>query len=255
MDQGMGDIDRFSPVPAYRQIADALRGQISTGEVSPGEKLPSERELCERYDVDRGVVRRALGLLQAWGLIATEHGRGAFVRVRPPLRRIARNRAQATRGRRWRGFYADVEDAGLAPNVSTEIRRQGAPKEIAERLGVPEGSEVVVRTRVMGAGGDALLLSTSYFPDNVVQRAPRLEEADTGPGGMFTLLEEAGYELHQEEAVSARMPLPEEARALQIGPGTPVMRILRRIFDQDGEPLEMCEMLLAGDRYELVYNL
>jgi DNA-binding GntR family transcriptional regulator len=33
------------------------------------------------------------------------------------------------------------------------------------------------------------------------------------------------------------------------------MRILRRIFDQNGEPLEVCEMLLAADRYELVYNL
>jgi GntR family transcriptional regulator len=113
----MGDIDRFSPVPAYRQIADVLRGQISAGAVSPGEKLPSERELCERYDVDRGVVRRALALLQAWGLVVTEHGRGAFVRVQPPLRRVARNRAEATRGRRWRGFYADVEDAGLAPTA------------------------------------------------------------------------------------------------------------------------------------------
>jgi len=57
----------------------------------------------------------------------------------------------------------------------------------------------------MGAGGETLLLSTSYFPDNVVERAPRLQEADTGPGGMFTLLENAGYELHQVEAVSARM--------------------------------------------------
>src|SRR5882724_10207848 len=139
MDQGMGDIDRFSPVPAYRQIADALRSQISAEEVSPGEKLPSERELCERYDVDRGVVRRALALLQAWGLVVTEHGRGAFVRVHPALRRLARNRVEATRGRQWRGFYADVEDAGLTPNVSTEIRRQEAPKAIAEQLGVPEG--------------------------------------------------------------------------------------------------------------------
>ncbi len=64
----MGVIDRFSQVPAYRQIADLLRGRISTGEVKPGEKLPSERELCERYDVDRGVVRRTLALLQVWGL-------------------------------------------------------------------------------------------------------------------------------------------------------------------------------------------
>jgi GntR family transcriptional regulator len=70
----MGDIDRFSPVPAYRQIADVLRGQIASGAVSHGEKLPSERELCERYDVDRGVVRRALALLQASGLVVTSTG-------------------------------------------------------------------------------------------------------------------------------------------------------------------------------------
>jgi GntR family transcriptional regulator len=178
MDQGMGDIDRFSPVPAYRQIADVLRGQISAGAVSPGEKLPSERELCERYDVDRGVVRRALALLQAWGLVVTEHGRGAFVRVQPPLRRVARNRAEATRGRRWRGFYADVEDAGLAPNVSTEIRRQGAPKEIADRLGVPDGSEVVVRARVMGAGGETLLLSTRHEAHPAALHARRDAEGD-----------------------------------------------------------------------------
>ena len=127
--------------------------------------------------------------------------------------------------------------------------------EIAQELGVPPGSEVLVRARVMGAGAEPLLLSTSYFPPNVVERAPRLKEADTGPGGMFTLLENAGYELRQEEAVSARMPLPEEATALRIGPGTPVVRILRRIFDQNGEPLEACEMILAADRYELVYDL
>jgi GntR family transcriptional regulator len=54
----MGPIDRFSPVPAYRQIADVLRARISAGEVTPGERLPSERELCETYDVDRGVVPR-----------------------------------------------------------------------------------------------------------------------------------------------------------------------------------------------------
>ena len=137
--QCLGPIDRFSPVPAYRQIADVLRGQISAGEVKPGEKLPSERELCETYDVDRGVVRRALALLQAWGLVVTEHGRGAFVRVHPALRRLARNRVEATRGRRWRGFYADVEDAGLVPNVSTEIRRQEAPKEIASNWACRRG--------------------------------------------------------------------------------------------------------------------
>src|SRR3979411_2281497 len=102
----MGVIDRFSPVPAYRQIADALREQISAKEVKAGQKLPSEREWWEMYGGGRGVVRRALALLQAWGLVVTEHGRGAFVRARPPLRGIARNRAEATRARAWRGVYS-----------------------------------------------------------------------------------------------------------------------------------------------------
>src|SRR5436853_7555338 len=100
----MGPIDRFSPVPAYRQIADVLREQISAGEVTPGEKLPSERELCETYDVDRGAVRRALALLQAWGLIVTEHGRGAFVRMHSALRRFARNPLVTSKRPPWRGF-------------------------------------------------------------------------------------------------------------------------------------------------------
>lgn len=251
----MPPIDRLSPVPAYRQIADELRAAITGGELAPGAKLPSERQLGETYEVDRGVVRRALALLQAWGLVVTQHGRGAFVRARPPLRRVARNRLAATKGRRWRGFGADVEDAGLTPEVTTDIRRQPVPDEIAERLQLPSGSEVVVRDRRMGAEGQTLMLSTSYFPAPLVERVPQVEQPDTGPGGVFTLLEEAGFALRQEEAVSARMPMPEESSALQLGPGTPVIRILRTIYDQDDHPVEACDMLLAADRYELIYHL
>ncbi|MGH8897204.1 MAG: GntR family transcriptional regulator [Egibacteraceae bacterium] len=253
----MPPIDRLSPVPAYRQIADELRVAISGGELAPGAKLPSERELGETYAVDRGVVRRALALLQAWGLVVTQHGRGAFVRarLRPPLRRVARNRLATTEGRSWRAFGADVEDGGLTPQVTTEIRRQPVPDEVAERLELPYGSEVVVRARRMGAGGQTLMLATSYFPAPIVERVPRLEQLDTGPGGAFTLLEEAGFALRQEEAVSARMPMPEEASALQLGPGTPVIRILRTIYDQNDQPVEACDMLLAADRNELIYHL
>lgn len=251
----MAQIDRLSPVPAYRQIADQLRAAIAAGELPAGAKLPSERELGDSYRVERGVVRQALATLQAWGLIVTQHGRGTFVRKRPPVRRLARNRLEQTRGRQWRGFYADLEDAGLSPQVATEIRRQTVPAEIAERLGVPPGSQVVVRARVMGTEDEPLLLSTSYFPLHVVEKAPRLEQLDTGPGGMFTLLEDAGFKLRQEEAVSAHMPLPEEASALRLGPGTPVMRIVRTIYDQNDHPVEICDMLLAADRQELIYHL
>lgn len=51
---------------------------LSSG-LSPGERLPPERELCERLGVSRTVVREALNLLEARGLVSIEHGRGAVV--------------------------------------------------------------------------------------------------------------------------------------------------------------------------------
>lgn len=52
---------------------------ISTGETSEGQRLPTERELVDRLEVSRTVVREALNLLEARGVIKIEHGRGAVV--------------------------------------------------------------------------------------------------------------------------------------------------------------------------------
>src|SRR3712207_5913957 len=51
---------------------------VSSG-LSPGERLPPERELVGLLGVSRTVVRKALNLLEARGLISIEHGRGAVV--------------------------------------------------------------------------------------------------------------------------------------------------------------------------------
>lgn len=51
---------------------------VSSG-LAPGDRLPPERELCARLGVSRTVVREALNLLEARGLISIEHGRGAVV--------------------------------------------------------------------------------------------------------------------------------------------------------------------------------
>ena len=52
---------------------------VISGGLDPGERLPPERELCSRLGVSRTVVREALNLLEARGLISIEHGRGAVV--------------------------------------------------------------------------------------------------------------------------------------------------------------------------------
>jgi GntR family transcriptional regulator len=44
------------------------------------------------YGVARMTARNALRLLQDEGLITAEHGRGVYVRARPPVRRLASDR-------------------------------------------------------------------------------------------------------------------------------------------------------------------
>lgn len=52
---------------------------VISGGLSPGDRLPPERELCGRLGVSRTVVREALNLVEARGLVSIEHGRGAVV--------------------------------------------------------------------------------------------------------------------------------------------------------------------------------
>ena len=51
------------------------------------------------------------------------------------------------------------------------------------------------------------------------------------------------------------MPLPEEAVALRLAAGVPLIRVVRTAFDDQDAALEVCDTLMAGDRYELTYDI
>jgi GntR family transcriptional regulator len=249
-------VDRSSDRPVYRQIADQLRNAITRGEFTPGAKLPSERVLMDRYQTSRVTVRQAIAVLGAEGLIDVEHGRGVFVRSRPPLRRLGRERL----GRREReagkgAFLSDAMAAGREASAEVEVARGVAPPEVAERLHLSQGDQVLIRRRRMLADGKPVQLATSYLPLQLVE-GTQIEQADTGTGGTYARLEELGHRLGRfQEDLSARMPLPDEARALRLGAGVPVIRVVRTAFDEQGAPVEVNEMVLAADRYELTYML
>ena len=80
-------IDPASDRAVYKQIADHLREAIARSRLPEGEQLPSEAQLMEHYSVARMTIRNALRVLQDEGLTNAEHGRGVYVRARPPVRR------------------------------------------------------------------------------------------------------------------------------------------------------------------------
>lgn len=250
-------IDRTSDRPAYRQIADRLRSAILSGDLAPGQPCPSERSLIEEYGAARGTVRQALALLRAEGLIEIEHGRGAFVRQRPPIRRLSHDRfARRHREAGRAAFLAEAAAEGRSPEVEVlEVGAARAPEEAATRLIIPAGAKVLTRQRRYLVDGEPVEIATSWLPWELVEGTPICEE-DPGPGGIYARLEDLGHELARfTEEVTARMPLPDEARALGIGPGVPVFRLMRTAFGKDDRALEVCDTVMAADRYVLSYEL
>jgi len=60
------------------KVARSLRMAIQTGQLEPGERLVEE-EIAKQLGVSRVPVREAIHVLEADGLLVTEHGRGASV--------------------------------------------------------------------------------------------------------------------------------------------------------------------------------
>ncbi|MEE2879341.1 MAG: FadR/GntR family transcriptional regulator [Pseudomonadota bacterium] len=63
----------------YQNIADQIRGMISSGAYPPGNRLPGERELAEKFGVSRVIIREAEIALEALGYIEIRVGSGAYV--------------------------------------------------------------------------------------------------------------------------------------------------------------------------------
>jgi DNA-binding transcriptional MocR family regulator len=77
---------RSRPGPRYRGIADTIAEAIADGTLKPDEKLPPMRDLAWALGVTTGTVARAYGLGVSRGELASEVGRGTYVRGGGALR-------------------------------------------------------------------------------------------------------------------------------------------------------------------------
>jgi len=249
-------IDPTSDRAVYQQIADHLREAIRGGKYAAGDRLPSESELVSSYGVSRVTARRALAVLAGEGLTYSEHGRGVFVRARPPVRRLASDRfARRHRQQGKAAFVVEMENAGLKYEVEPlMIGRGPATPEAAERLGLRDGDEVVIRRRRYLAEGHPLEIATSYIPLDIAS-GTAIEQWNTGPGGIYARIEEGGHRLVRfTEEIVVRPGANSELNALSLSVGSPVIRILRTAHARD-RAVEVCETIMNPAAFELSYEL
>ncbi|NUH36256.1 GntR family transcriptional regulator [Streptomyces samsunensis] len=251
----LGVLDPTSDRAVFRQIADALREAIDKGRFREGDKLPSETELVDHFGVSRMTVRNALSLLQQEGLALSEHGKGVFVRPRPPVRRLASDRfARRHRDQGKAAFTVEAEAAGSRPEVDNlEVKEERPSQDISARLGSPR--KVLARRRRYLLDGRPVEFATSYLSLDLARNTP-IAQPNPGPGGIYARLEEMGHRLdHFDEEIRARMPSPAEVRTLQLASGVPVIHLVRTAYDSEGRAVEVCDTVMAADAYVLAYQL
>lgn len=79
----MSSFSAVTVVRPYEQIVRQIQGAIRDNALSEGDRLPTERELAETFGVSRSVVREAIKVLSAQGMVESRQGSGLYVRNRP----------------------------------------------------------------------------------------------------------------------------------------------------------------------------
>jgi multiple sugar transport system substrate-binding protein len=72
-------IDPTQPIPLYFQLKTVLLEEILSGVYGRDGQLPTEHQLCDRYEISRTPVSRALSELAEEGVILRHRRRGTFV--------------------------------------------------------------------------------------------------------------------------------------------------------------------------------
>ena len=255
----------IKPMPGegfpYQRVTDGVRRDIESGRIAAGEQIPSENDLADAYGVSRNVARRALAILRAEGLITTGQGRRAIVRPRGHVGiTVTGSNYRRHRGLGLPGFNAQALEQGQRPRQEIrEVACIPAPAEVAARLDIDEGSDVIVRRLTFWLEDMPVALHDGYFPADLVA-GTAIEQPHKIRGGAHTVIEDSAGPIRRHIArsvdeISGRMPTPGEARELKLPPGVPVFRILRTIYDSEGRPLEVQDSVAAADRHQFRYEV
>jgi len=234
-------IVRESKLPIYQQLYEILRGKIVRGEWQPGTLLPSETELIEQYSVSRVTARQALDALVQEGLIHRQRGRGSFV-SHPTVEQALTRLISFTDDMRQRGFTpgTNVLEAGL----------MAAPPDIAARLSIQPGEEMVRLVRLRLADGEPMSVEETHL---VHRYCPGLLELDYRSQPLREILERRygirwSRARQQMQAINAT---PEQARILSVKRGAALLYIERVSYSMEEIPVEFLRLYHRGDRYTL----
>lgn len=209
--------------------------------LAAGTPIPPERTLCERFEVSRVTLRRAVDELVRDGSLVRRQGSGTYIaepKIAQPLSTTS--------------FSEDMRRRGLAPSsrvLSFERRPAGA--RLARRLGISPAEAVAELVRLRLADGEPMALETVALPDALV---PDLDPDDLAARSLYAVLDQR-YGLRVvdvRQIIEPTVTSEEEAEALGVPVHAPALLVRTTSRDASGRVLESARSLFRGDRYAIV---
>ena len=230
----MSITERGENVLKYQIVIDDLRQAIKNGTYPAYSQLPSVSKLCEQYDVSKITINKALGELEAQGLISRRRGSGSFVKkgetssAAPDTNDIS---GQMT------GFLAEHQARG--ESVRTDVYDFSVvrpPHHVAEALDVDDDSFTYHVCRVRCANEKPRVIEYTYMPIDVVTDL-KLKNAQTS---IYSFIEkDLGLKIASaHRIIRAVMPSAEERKRLNVPEGEPLLEVEQVGYLDDGRPFE-----------------
>jgi GntR family transcriptional regulator len=251
--------------PMYRTIAQDLLEKIQSGAVRPGDQLPTELELRDKYSASRNTIRDAVKWLATRGLVETRPGQGTFAaqRIQPFLTTLSADPETGLSGVEGAGWLREVSAGGRVAMASVprvEVRR--APRSLADRLRVPEGTQILTRQQERYIDRTPWSLQTTAYPMEFVERgATRLLMAeDIQEGAVAYISQTLGLRpVGHRDTLLVRSPHEDEARFFKLPDDgrVSVVAIVRTGYRDGAEgpvPFRVTFTVFPADRNQFVID-
>jgi GntR family transcriptional regulator len=248
MVKGTAELER--PVPLYMQVVRQLRAQIASGDLADGERIPSQREMMAHWRISMQTASKVIGALKTEGLAIPSIGRDTIVAPGAAARIAAAATSQAQ------------APPDALPQQHLDLRvtaaLTAAPAEIAKILGIPAGRRALRRQETEADDGQAITVTTTWFPPDVAAGAPGLADSRPLPAGIVAYIAEAtgmrAARIHEENTAAAASS--EDAALLGAPPGSPVLLTRSRSESAAGQLIAYAvAVAIAGNWRSRTYTV
>ena len=228
----------------HRQIFVLLREEIARGVYAASGVLPKEEALCERFSVSRITVRRALADLAHLNLIERRHGKGSYVRSDALTARVIPS--------------LSVIDSLHKTAIETEVKvlkveQAEPPSDIAAMLQLAPGTRATRALRLRSIAGVPVMLTEAWVPADVGRK---VTAAALRKKPLYLILMDQGVRFGRVvQEITTQLADPTRAGWLQVETGSPMLKMMRLMHDQDARPVQQLTVLVTPERSRILMDI